>query len=382
MKIKSILIVSNNYPTSTDPVTPFVEQLVLALSKKGIKVTVIAPFRILKHLIRGTELHPKRREVYIKGGMPVTVIQPRYLTLGGRFEKFNLWSASRAVIKAANNLQEKPDVCYGHFWHWAYSVFSYAFHGNIPLIANTSETPIILTDIKSLNDLQSFINYVKGVVCASSYCRDQSVEKSLTDEKKCIVLPNAIDNGLFYKKDKIQLRRQHGFLENDFIVAFTGWFSPQKGSDRLSDAISRLKDPTIKSFFIGGPRGDNASPSCEGILHKGRLPHEDIVDWLNMADIFVLPTLAEGSSNSIIEAMACGLPIISSNLPFNWDILNEKNSIMVDPMNVDEIANAIKALKVDKKRRDDMSKASLETAAGLTIDKRADRIIDFIESKI
>ena len=101
-----------------------------------------------------------------------------------------------------------------------------------------------------------------------------------------------------------------------------------------------------------------------------------------MADIFVLPTLHEGCCNAIIEAMACGLPIVSSNLPFNWDVLNDNNSILINPMNIDEIAEAIRILKEDPVKRDAMSKASLETASNLTIDKRVDKIFSFIESKL
>ena len=85
-------------------------------------------------------------------------------------------------------------------------------------------------------------------------------------------------------------------------------------------------------------------PDCEGILFKGKLPHEEIPLYLNTADVFVLPSLAEGCSNSIVEAMACGLPVISSDLSFNYDILNADNSILVNPNDVGEISAAIKKL--------------------------------------
>ena len=236
MKFRSILIAANNYPTTTDPVMTFVEQLVIAMSKKGVKVTVIAPFRIVQHYVRGTELHPRVRKIEVDGGEPITVVQPRYITLGGRFEKFNLWSAKRAVCKAAKRLEEKPDVCYGYFWHWAYSLYPFACKNHIPLFSNTSETPILLTDIYPANDISGFIRYVKGVVCASSYCRDQSVERELTTANECMVIPNAIDNKLFLQKNRESLRRERGFSLSDFIVAYTGWYSPKKGYDRLSQA--------------------------------------------------------------------------------------------------------------------------------------------------
>ena len=77
--------------------------------------------------------------------------------------------------------------------------------------------------------------------------------------------------------------------------------------------------------------------------------------------------------------MACGLPIISSDREFNWDVLNAENSIMVDPENVDEIANAIAELRDNSEKRKEMSKAALNTAANLTIRIRAEKIAEFME---
>ena len=149
---------------------------------------------------------------------------------------------------------------------------------------------------------------------------------------------------------------------------------------RVSDAIKLIGDKSIKAIFIGS-KVDNEEelPDCDGILFMGQLPHSEMVDYLNCADVFVLPTLAEGCSNSIIEAMACGLPIISSDLPFNYDILDSSNSILIDPMNVQEIANAIHQLKDNPMRRKTLSDGALKKASELTIDKRAKRIRGFIE---
>ena len=112
------------------------------------------------------------------------------------------------------------------------------------------------------------------------------------------------------------------------------------------------------------------------------LQHNQIPDYLNMADIFVLPTLNEGCCNAIIEAMACGLPVISSNLPFNKDILDESNSILINPQNIEDIAKAIKLLKDNPLKRKELSKGALLAAEDLNIDRRAEKIISFINSRL
>jgi glycosyltransferase involved in cell wall biosynthesis len=95
----------------------------------------------------------------------------------------------------------------------------------------------------------------------------------------------------------------------------------------------------------------------------------------------VLPTLAEGCCNAIVEAICCGLPVISSDRKFNYDVLDESNSIMVDPLDVGAISQAIKELKDNPDLRDKLSKGALDKAKDLTISQRAKKIISFIKQQ-
>ena len=107
--------------------------------------------------------------------------------------------------------------------------------------------------------------------------------------------------------------------------------------------------------------------------------HDEIAERISAADIFVLPTIAEGCCNAIIEAMGCGLPIVSSNKPFNDDILDEKCSIRIDTTNIDEITDAIRLLKDNPELRQRMSEAALRKANSLRIENRAVGIKNWIE---
>ena len=92
--------------------------------------------------------------------------------------------------------------------------------------------------------------------------------------------------------------------------------------------------------------------------------------------------MAEGCCNAIIEAMACGLPIISSALPFNDDILTPDNSIRVNPMDLDGIKKAIIQLRDNKPLRQAMSYAALCTAQQFDINNRAKKILSFMNNQI
>ena len=366
-----ICFISSDYPEKGRPVFPFVKNLVDALADRGHECTVIAPFSIT---------HNKRickfREVYktLKGNK-VTVLRPNHFS----FSNFTIagWRPSsyfryRAVQRALKKLNFKPDVVYGHFWGMAYEGYAYAFANKIPLVVATGESEIPLFNVEGLQD---FCEYVSGVICVSSKNKQESIDKGLTTEDKCVVIPNAINNVIFKLLDKQKCRQQLSIPDEAFVVISVGAFIERKGINRVAEAINGI-DKKIYSIFIGrGPE----HPKCNNILYCGRVDNIDIPIYLNAADVFVLPTLKEGCCNAIVEAMACGLPIISSDLSFNHDILDKSNSILIDPMNIDEIKDAIIKLYEDRELKNKLANASYENSKYLTIDVRAKRVEEFIE---
>lgn len=372
-----ICIVATDYPGSQHPRMEFVKQVVDEWAKNGHECVVIAPF--CQRNFPSVDL-PYDEYQDIEGGKKVRVIRPRYrdyknLSVG----IFNLYYAfhGRAVAKGLRRMKFQPDFIYCHFWSNALEAFPYAKRKRIPLFVAAGEA-VVPTKYR-YTIFNKFRNYVRACICVSSKTKNECLASNLITPEKLTVIPNAINPNLFYKTDKSICREKLGFPQDSFIVAFTGAFCSRKGPIRTASAIEKLKDSDVYSLFIG--RGDE-DPQCERILYKGCLAHEQINEYLSAADIFVLPTRNEGCCNAIIEAMACGLPVISSNLPFNWDVLNEDNSIMVDPNNVDEIKDAIQKLKADADLRDRLSAGALKTAANLTIEKRAKKILEFIESCI
>ena len=77
--------------------------------------------------------------------------------------------------------------------------------------------------------------------------------------------------------------------------------------------------------------------------------------------------------------MSCGKAIVSSDLPFNHDVLNTNNSILVDPQDIGQIREAILKLREDSILRNTLAKQALHDAQSLTIDQRANKILKFIQ---
>jgi glycosyltransferase involved in cell wall biosynthesis len=105
-----------------------------------------------------------------------------------------------------------------------------------------------------------------GIISVSTENKNFLLNRGFINKDKVIVLPNTIDDSIFYKRNKVEMRKKFGFRQEDFIVAFVGHFNERKGSLRLSEALKEIKD--IKAIFIG--RGPEVS-DCPGILYCGGL---------------------------------------------------------------------------------------------------------------
>ena len=370
--INSILVISPNYPFGEESVYPFVKNLCDQYSQMGIKVNVLCPQSITSALFHKKKLRPIE---WIDNESGVMIYQPYYFSVPHKYHNINNLSLRLVLRFFLMNHKEKYDLVYCHFWSSAFAILPYAKSHNLPLYVATGES-VIKNLFSSSFGIKELRNYVKGVICVSSKNKNESISLGLTTEDKCVVIPNAINTSVFFKKNKNEIRRKLGFPEDVFVVAFVGWFIDRKGPLRVAQALEKVVG--VKSIFIG--KGEQ-EPICEGILFKGSLPHSEIPTYLNAADVFVLPTLHEGCCNAVIEAMACGLPIISSNLPFNWDVLDESNSILIDPTNVEEIAEAINRVKQDKTLYKTLSAGALEKTKNLSIDLRAKSILNFFEKK-
>jgi teichuronic acid biosynthesis glycosyltransferase TuaC len=120
-------------------------------------------------------------------------------------------------------------------------------------------------------------------------------------------------------------------------------------------------------------------PEGESVLVNRSVEHGEVPEWLSAADVFVLPSTWEGSCNAILEAMACGLPVIAADGAFNDEILNEEVSIRVDPMDVGAIRRAVAHMRDSESLRVAMGAAALVWSSRFDTAIRAKAMLEFME---
>jgi len=171
------------------------------------------------------------------------------------------------------------------------------------------------------------------------------------------IIPNGVDTSLYSPP----ARREW----DPTRMLFVGRLVYQKGLDVLFNALGELKSLPWKLTLVGdGP----LQPMLESlasemgisdrIAFKGWLSGEDLVEEYRDANTFVFPSRHEGMPNAVLEAMACGLPVIATEIAGNHElVIPEKTGLLVQPENVPALKAALDSLLPDPPTREMMGAA-------------------------
>jgi len=240
------------------------------------------------------------------------------------------------------------------------------------LAAILASVPVIITHVHSTyygyskrNLLfERFLSFFTDkIVCVSVAVQKFVLEVEGINEKKTLVIYNGVED-LFVREAKSEVsRKSFGISDSDIVVITVASLTPHKGHGVLIDAMHILSQEyqNLRLLIVGdGPlRNDLAEyvmrlDLSRNIVFTGL--RKDIYSLLKLSDIFVLPSLKrEGLSIALVEAMACGLPVVGTSVGGNCEVIEENaNGFLVTPGNPEELAVAIEKLISDKTVREKM----------------------------
>jgi glycosyltransferase involved in cell wall biosynthesis len=193
---------------------------------------------------------------------------------------------------------------------------------------------------------------------------------------KCRVIYGGVDLSVFAPDPRIDRRE----LKNPPRLIFTGNIIASKGVMDVVDALQFVDTP-VDLVLCGrdldqmvqevGPRLE-ASKKGHRFIYKGSLGHEALAAELKLADIFVFCSWTEGLGKSLLEAMACGLPVVVSNIDaFREFVVDGQNGLVVPVKDPHSIAEAIKRFFNNPDLRDKCGKGASKTVQDFNIRNEA-----------
>lgn len=204
----------------------------------------------------------------------------------------------------------------------------------------------------------------RAVVANSQGLKDLALKTGPGQDIK--VIYNGVDINEFVpiKKNKVG---------NKIILISTGRLISRKGYKYLIEALKVIDN--CKLQLIGGgilkeELEKQAEENKVDVEFLGKVDHKVIYKYLQKADIFILPSLNEGMSNSILEAMSCGLPIIATDVGGSKELING-NGFIVPKANIEELRQAILKYFNDKNLIIKHGKNSRKLAEKMSWDKIA-----------
>jgi UDP-glucose:(heptosyl)LPS alpha-1,3-glucosyltransferase len=179
----------------------------------------------------------------------------------------------------------------------------------------------------------------RKIVAVSHRVKDEVIRHYGVPADKIVVIHNGVDSNEFKPSAEARklIRNQLGLEESDYMLLFVGSGFRRKGLDQAIAAVDRV--PSARLVVAGEGR---VRPHPR-VLMLGR--RTDVAHLYAAADAFIFPTLYDPFPNATLEAMASGIPVIVSRVAGTSEIISGDSIIVEDPMNIDELAAAVKKLE-------------------------------------
>lgn len=325
-----------------------VKEMVRELAEKGVSVTHV----------------PIPRKIYDIKGIFNSIKQIRKMCKKEKYALMHCQSPIGSVVARAAALKARKNGM-----KVIYTAHGFHFYKGAP-----KKNWIIFYPIEKV------FSYVTDVLITINK-EDYTFAKKYMNAKQVEYLPGVgIDTEKFWLEnfDEETKRAELGITKNDLMILSVGELNKNKNQEVIIRAIAKLNDSRIHYFIAGkGNKEEYLRNLAKNLGVNLQLLgyRADIIELLNTADIFVLPSIREGLSVALMEAMAVGLPCIASRIRGNVDLIEEgKGGYLCEPDDVDGFKNRIGKLIFESEKKTEFSKFNRERITSFDIKEINDKM--------
>ena len=266
----------------------------------------------------------------------IRVYHPRFLSVPGLLRQFDGWSMALASARLMRRLRRQGARLIDA--HFAYPDGEAAIRLGrwlglpVTITLRGTEVPHSRNPILRPRMARA-LQQAARVFSVSDSLRQLALQLGVAADKAEVV-GNGVDTTRFYPLDRQAARAELGIPRDARVLISVGGLVERKGMHRVIDCLPALIDryPNLHYLIVGGgsPEGDNRADLdaqvkrlglADRVRFLGNLPPDELKTPLSASDVFVLATRNEGWANVFLEAMACGLPVVTTDVGGNAEVV-------------------------------------------------------------
>jgi teichuronic acid biosynthesis glycosyltransferase TuaC len=342
-----LVVFSTLFPSSAQPTAGlFIRERMFRVGRE-LPIVVVAPrpwfplqglIRLVRPGFRPSEPRHERQQ-------GVDVYQPRFLSVPGLAKSFDGILMALSLYWPMKRLQAR----FG--FNVIDSHFGYPDGYAAVLLGRWLECPVTITlrgtEVRHARDkalrplLTKALTGAERIITVSDSLRRLALELGVPPERAQVVA-NGVDADKFYPADRAAMRARYGLPSDARVLITVGGLVERKGFHRVIELMPALLQqfPDLHYLVVGGACaegdwGDRLRQQVEALglgerVHfLGTMPPEALREPLSAADLFVLSTRNEGWANVLLEAMACGLPVVTTDVGGNAEVVSRSELGMV-----------------------------------------------------
>ena len=258
---------------------------------------------------------------------------------GGSRAKYARFTGN--AVSAARRF--RPDVVYAHFLVPGGSVGA--------LAAVAAGARLVVTahgrDVRNIGSIpgvaaltRATVARANAVIAVSDYLRRELVTEIPKLSGRVEVIDCGVDLERFHGSDPEDARRRVGWSDGDPRYLCVGTLDERKNVVRLADAFARLKQGTL--VFVGDGPVRGQLEGRERVRVVGRVPHEQVADWIAACDVLCQPSVVEPFGQALLEALASERPVVATRIGGPPEFVTPECGVLVDPGDTGSIEEGLR----------------------------------------